>query len=94
MECGVCEFAHSFFHFFFLFDFLERVFVINLMLFSDLFSRPAEIQFLENRMPAKDLLIQLMSEDIDEPVDAIINFKLTSGNSASRYTGFQPSDQG
>ena len=64
-----------------------------LILLSGLILRP-KIQFLENRMSTNGLLIQLMSEDIDEPVDAIIKFISTSNYSGSGYKRHQGSVPG
>ena len=40
-------------------------------------------------MPTQSLLIQLMSEEIDEPVDAIIRFTLISSKSKNKWGGSQ-----
>lgn len=40
-------------------------------------------------MPIQSLLIQLMSEEIDEPVDAIIRFSLVSSSKSRNKLGSQ-----
>nr|XP_022339296.1 uncharacterized protein LOC111134504 isoform X2 [Crassostrea virginica] len=55
---------------------------------KDLIQKP-EIQFLEFHMPTQSLLIQLMSEEIDEPVDAIFRLTLIPSKSKNKWGGSQ-----
>lgn len=57
-----------------------------LNIFLDLIRRP-KIQFLECRLSAKGPWIQLMSEEIYEPVDVLVKFTLSY--SKSGYKGHQ-----
>lgn len=67
----------------------DDIFLTHLLdLFSDLIQKP-KIQFLEFHMPIQSLLIQLMSEEIDEPVDAIIRFSLVSSSKSRNKLGSQ-----